>query len=83
MSKNINKGRRKIKEKFKRIFKITKVTRWKDYEDKKLLEMVNNLGKNNWSIVAENLKNKKEKECRDRYYFLTNKEISRGSWSQE
>lgn len=60
--------------------KYTKGT-WKVEEDKKLMELVNKLGPQNWTRIAEFTPLRSGKQCRERWHNHLNPNINKKKWS--
>jgi myb-related protein len=56
---------------------------WTIEEDKKLAEMVSNIGPKNWSQIANALPGRIGKQCRERWHNHLNPGIKREHWTKE
>ena len=56
---------------------------WTQEEDKKLIQMVKQLGPKNWSQIALALPGRIGKQCRERWHNHLNPNINRERWTEE
>mmetsp|Transcript_36968 Transcript_36968/g.50980 ORF Transcript_36968/g.50980 Transcript_36968/m.50980 type:complete len:604 (-) Transcript_36968:316-2127(-) len=56
---------------------------WTKEEDELVIELVRKYGAKKWSVIAENLKGRIGKQCRERWHNHLNPEIKKGQWSKE
>lgn len=65
-----------------KIFKIQKIKKWSEDEDKLLLELVKSNQRNKWKIISQHFSNKTPSDCRQRYDIIQ-PNITRGRWKKE
>lgn len=57
---------------------------WSREEDAKLIELVDEHGANNWTLIAKELGGgKRSKQCRERYHNHLQADIKKGGWTDE
>ncbi|EDO46564.1 predicted protein, partial [Nematostella vectensis] len=56
---------------------------WTKEEDEKVVELVNKYGPKKWSLIAQHLKGRIGKQCRERWHNHLNPHISKSSWTEE
>lgn len=56
---------------------------WTKEEDEKIIELVSKYGAKQWSKIAEHLKGRIGKQCRERWHNNLNPELNKGPWSSE
>ncbi|KAI5408783.1 transcription factor MYB119 [Lathyrus oleraceus] len=56
---------------------------WSDEEDRKLLTLVKHYGVRKWSQIAEKMKGRVGKQCRERWQNHLRPNIKKDSWSEE
>ncbi|EGD76271.1 hypothetical protein PTSG_00973 [Salpingoeca rosetta] len=56
---------------------------WSKEEDAKVVELVKIYGPRNWSKIAQHLKGRIGKQCRERWHNTLNPDLKRGPWSEE
>jgi len=57
---------------------------WSPEEDLKLIELVEEFGANNWTVIANELAGgKRSKQCRERYHNHLQADIKKGGWTDE
>ena len=56
---------------------------WSPQEDMLLIKLVEEHGRNDWSLIASILGNKRSKQCRERYHNHLNPTINKGDWTDE
>lgn len=52
-------------------------------EDRKVIELVGKYGAKCWSKIAEHLKGRIGKQCRERWHNNLNPELNKGPWTEE
>jgi Myb-like DNA-binding protein FlbD len=62
---------------------ILKKKAWTKEEDKKLLELVKNHGPYKWSFIANLMKDRVGKQCRERWHNHLNPKILKGQWTDK
>ncbi len=55
---------------------------WTPQEDKVLLQLIKKHGPAQWSLIAKSMKNRKGKQCRERWFNHLNPEISKQPWQE-
>lgn len=58
-------------------------TRFTHEEDEKLKELVAKYGDNDWPTIAQNMKNRNVRQCRERWRNYMNPTLSKELWSEE
>ena len=56
---------------------------WTKEEDEKVVELVRKYGTKRWTLVAQHLKGRLAKQCRERWYNQLNPEIKKDTFTQE
>eukprot|EP00038_Savillea_parva_P024586 m.44456 g.44456 ORF g.44456 m.44456 type:complete len:537 (-) comp6526_c0_seq1:356-1966(-) len=56
---------------------------WTKEEDDLVIELVGKFGAKNWSHIAEHLKGRIGKQCRERWHNNLNPELNKGPWTDE
>eukprot|EP00045_Choanoeca_perplexa_P007846 m.72240 g.72240 ORF g.72240 m.72240 type:complete len:554 (-) comp14245_c0_seq1:322-1983(-) len=56
---------------------------WTKEEDQKVIELVNELGPRNWTKIADHLKGRIGKQCRERWHNALAPDLKRGPWSED
>ena len=56
---------------------------WTKEEDEKVVDLVRKYGPNRWALVAQHLKGRLAKQCRERWYNQLNPEIKKTSFTEE
>jgi len=56
---------------------------WTELEDEKLIETVNKLGAQRWSLIASHLPGRVGKQCRERWFNHLCPEVKKGEWTEE
>ncbi|XP_069608422.1 myb-related protein B [Ranitomeya imitator] len=56
---------------------------WTKEEDEKVIELVKKYGTKHWTLVAQQLKGRLGKQCRERWHNHLNPEVKKSSWTQE
>jgi hypothetical protein len=56
---------------------------WSGAEDSHLLELVEQLGPSNWTVIADKLVHRTGKQCRERYHNHLSPEVKKGEWTEE
>jgi hypothetical protein len=56
---------------------------WTKEEDELMIQLVQRYGAKNWSMIAEHLKGRIGKQCRERWHNNLNPELNKGPWTDE
>lgn len=56
---------------------------WTKEEDDLMIQLVGRYGAKNWSMIAEHLKGRIGKQCRERWHNNLNPELNKGPWTDE
>jgi len=56
---------------------------WTKEEDEQLIQLVKKHGAKKWSVIAEKLKGRIGKQCRERWHNHLNPDIKKGQWTVE
>lgn len=56
---------------------------WTKEEDELVIQLVKIHGAKNWSMIAEHLKGRIGKQCRERWHNNLNPELKKGPWTEE
>lgn len=56
---------------------------WTKEEDELVIELVQQYGAKNWSHIAEHLKGRIGKQCRERWHNNLNPQLNKGPWTEE
>jgi hypothetical protein len=56
---------------------------WSGDEDKQLIKYVRDYGPSNWSKVAENMKTRNAKQCRERWHNQLSPHVNKKDWANE
>ena len=56
---------------------------WTPEEDAKVVALVQKFGQKKWSFIANELKGRLGKQCRERWYNHLNPDINKGEWTKE
>lgn len=59
------------------------INKWKPEEDKKMLELVAELGTKHWGLIGQRLTGRTGKQCRERWHNQLDPSISKKPWSTE
>ncbi|OHS97256.1 Myb-like DNA-binding domain containing protein [Tritrichomonas foetus] len=61
----------------------TKRSRFTPEEDTKLLMIIQEIGQNDWSIIAKKIGNRTPRQCKDRYVHYLGPHIEQRPWTEE
>ncbi|KXJ08016.1 myb-related protein B isoform X2 [Exaiptasia diaphana] len=56
---------------------------WTKEEDEKVVELVHKYGPKKWSLIAQHLKGRIGKQCRERWHNHLNPNIKKSAWTEE
>ncbi|XP_073411431.1 myb-related protein B isoform X2 [Dendrobates tinctorius] len=56
---------------------------WTKEEDAKVIAMVKKYGTKHWTLIAQKLKGRLGKQCRERWHNHLNPEVKKSSWTEE
>eukprot|EP00730_Choanoeca_flexa_P001969 TRINITY_DN10862_c0_g2_i1.p1 TRINITY_DN10862_c0_g2~~TRINITY_DN10862_c0_g2_i1.p1 ORF type:complete len:520 (+),score=107.44 TRINITY_DN10862_c0_g2_i1:1383-2942(+) len=56
---------------------------WTKEEDQKVIDLVNEFGPKNWTKIADHLKGRIGKQCRERWHNALAPDLKRGPWSED
>ena len=56
---------------------------WTEAEDRLVVELVENHGAKQWSLIAQNLPGRIGKQCRERWHNHLNPDINKAAWSED
>ncbi|XP_077107665.1 myb-related protein B isoform X3 [Ranitomeya variabilis] len=56
---------------------------WTKEEDEKVIELVKKYGTKHWTLIAQQLKGRLGKQCRERWHNHLNPEVVKSCWTQE
>ncbi|OIW08083.1 hypothetical protein TanjilG_21063 [Lupinus angustifolius] len=65
------------------VHRITTKAQWTEDEDRILIQLVNCFGPGKWSLIAELMKGRVGKQCRDRWNNHLRPNIKKDSWTNE
>ncbi|XP_015765299.1 PREDICTED: transcriptional activator Myb-like isoform X2 [Acropora digitifera] len=57
--------------------------RWTKDEDDKVVELVRRYGPKRWSLIAQHLKGRIGKQCRERWHNHLNPDIKKTAWTED
>mmetsp|Transcript_16394 Transcript_16394/g.24050 ORF Transcript_16394/g.24050 Transcript_16394/m.24050 type:complete len:523 (-) Transcript_16394:314-1882(-) len=57
--------------------------KWTPEEDAKVISMVHKYGQKKWSLIAQQLKGRLGKQCRERWYNHLNPDIKKSEWTND
>ncbi|KAJ8372083.1 hypothetical protein AAFF_G00294970 [Aldrovandia affinis] len=56
---------------------------WTKEEDEKVIELVKNYGTKQWAMVAQHLRGRQGKQCRERWHNHLNPDVKKSCWTPE
>lgn len=63
--------------------KKTRKLKFTTEEDKKLRELVEQFGENQWNIISHKMKNRNQRQCRERWKNYLSPELNNDDWSEQ